>query len=146
MREAEEELSKGKLRQAYNKVFLAWRGALALIAAKLLEHPAYRGEVMNALKMLPEPAVSGEGVRITTGNAARVLPRLQRLCMELDCPEGITEALRVLAETRKDAYMLHTAFYEGAEHAGFEGDDEAAETAKRLIERLGRVLALVHRG
>ena len=60
-------------------------------------------------------------IRATTAAA----PRIIHLVVEKAEQEPVRELARSLLGLRKDAYMLHTAFYEGPEHAGFTGPEEA---------------------
>ena len=134
--EAEEELASGAPRQAYNKVFLAWREAIAYIAALLLEDPRLSSMVRDALTRLPVPAYEDGEVRVTTSNAVKTLRALLRLCTAAGCDKRIVEALRLLERLRDTAYKLHTTFYEGPEHAGFEDEKEATEAAKTILEKV----------
>jgi len=123
-------------RQAFNKVFLAWREAIAYIAARLLADPRFSGIVRDQLSRLPTPAYEDGEVRVTTGNAVKTLKTLLRVCSEAGCSQRVVEALGLLWEARDTAFKLHTAFYEGPEHAGFEDEREAVEATRRLLEKI----------
>jgi len=74
-------------------------------------------------------------VKSTTATA----PKIIYLVAEKAEQEPVRELAQSLLGLRKDAYILHTAFYEGPEHAGFTGPDEALETATTLAEKLREV-------
>ncbi|WP_048191420.1 hypothetical protein [Pyrolobus fumarii] len=127
-------------RQAFNKVFLAWREAIAYIAARLLADLRLSKVVRDQLSRLPTPAYEDGEVRVTTSNAVKTLKTLLRVCSEAGCGRRVVEALRLLWEVRDTAFKLHTAFYEGPEHAGFEDEMEAVEATGRLLEKIRRLV------
>ncbi len=140
LREASAELRRSP-RQGFNKVFLAWKEA---IAATVALAAAQGRDIAEALRRLqPSPFEDGRVV-VTTGNAVRLLHRLQGLCGKGRC-RGLDRVLRELLEARPLAYMLHTAYYEGAEHAGFADEKEAIGAAEGLARRLDAVAGELQR-
>ena len=142
VRGAEEELRRDP-RQAYNKAFYAWREAIAALAAMLAAGPG----AQPLRERLREIGAYEEGeVRVTTSNAPRVLKTLKEYVMKtIGAGHEVYRLLEGLDALRKDAYMLHTAFYEGTEHAGFTGDEEAIKTAHRVIGAAAGILERVKR-
>lgn len=117
-------------RQAFNKVFSAWKTVAALVA--LLGAMESRG-LLNELRR--RGFVEDGSVRVTTANAVKVLRLVAK-----QGPGKLREVAQGLLELRKEAYMLHTAFYEGAEHAGFEEEEEAKRVAEELAKKLAKIL------
>jgi len=135
---AGEELRRGEAWQAFNKLFLAWKGAVAAVAAGLAGSPG-GGRAVEALSnMSPSPLQDGRIV-VTASNAPKILYRLLALCREEGCQPGAAEALEELWAERSTAYQLHNAYYEGPEHAGFIDAEEAVDTARKLIAMLRRL-------
>ncbi len=117
-------------RQSLNKVFAAWKALVAALAQLASElDPGLREELHR--RGLIEDGV----VKATTAAA----PRIIHLVAEKAEQEPVRELAQSLLILRKDAYILHTAFYEGPEHAGFTGPEEALETAARLAEKFREV-------
>ncbi len=122
-------------RQSLNKVFAAWKALVAALAQLASElDPGLREELRR--RGFIEDGV----VKVTTATA----PRIIHLVAEKAGQEPVRELARSLLGLRKDAYILHTAFYEGPEHAGFTGTEEALETATRLAEKLREVAEQLH--
>ncbi len=142
--EAAKHLERGSRRQAYGKVFLAWKEAIALTIASLLATPSLSDDakkaLLEALGKLPSPPLEDERITVTTSNAPKVLRTLITLCGKLGCSSHVTRVLGLLEESRSLAYMLHVAFYEGAEHAGFVDDEEASSHARELVRKLALLL------
>ena len=130
-------------RNVYMMAFRAWREAVAALAAVLAAGPG----AQPLRERLREIGAYEEGeVRVTTSNAPRVLKTLKEYAVKtIGAGHEVYRLLEELDALRKDAYMLHTAFYEGAEHAGFTGDDEAVETAHRVIGTAAGILERVRR-
>jgi len=133
IRGALEELEKDP-RQAYNKAFYAWREAVATAASILASNPAL-SERLRRLSAYEENRII-----VTTSNAPRVLRALKE---HIEEQHPLYEVLEELDTVRRDAYMLHTAFYEGVEHASFTGAEEAAETLRRVVSAAGDALRVV---
>ena len=141
LQKAHAELRSGEQRQAYGKLFLAWKKAVAaLLAAAALAAP----EIIEALEKAPQPPLTERWeIIVTTGNAPKLLRLLRDSCLAAGCPMEILEAARLLEEARRDAYMLHYAYYEGPERAGFADDGEAMEAAERTEQRIREALKLL---
>ncbi len=130
---ARRELSGGESRQAFNKVFLAWKeavAAVAALAALLGEEAARRLSTME-----PSPIQDGRIV-VTTANAPKTLRLLRDACSVEDCPEELRRLIEELWRMRPLVYQLHYAYYEGPEHAGFADENEAAVSARSILTRL----------
>jgi len=136
------ELGGGEARQAFNKVFLAWKEAVAAAAAlaALLEE-----EVARRLStMEPSPIQDGRIV-VTTANAPKALRVLRDACSGGDCPEELRRLIEELWRARQLAYQLHYAYYEGPEHAGFADEGEASASARSLLGSLARIHGVLSR-
>ncbi len=117
-------------RQSLNKVFTAWKALVAVLPQLASElDPVLREELRR------RGFTEDGAVKVTTATA----PKIIHLVAEKAEQEPVRELAQSLLSLHKDAYILHTAFYEGPEHAGFTGTEEALETAIRLAEKLQEV-------
>lgn len=122
-------------RQSFNKVFVAWKAAvvaLAQLGAKV--EPRVADE-------LEERGFMEDGrVKVATSTA----PRILHIIREKATASQLRSLTERMLELRREVYLLHSAFYEGPEHAGFIGENEALEIAKRTARRLRELLEEVN--
>ena len=140
LEEAERELKqrRGRERQAFDKLFFAWKKAIAATAARLAAGPE-GDRVAEVLSSLTPSPVQEERIIVTTGNAIKTLRTLIRYCESRRCPYDVAEVLNELWRCRAAVYQLHTAYYEGAEHAGLADTEEAVLLAKKVLNELRRL-------
>jgi len=126
-------------RQAFEKAFLAWKTAAALAALAAILSDGE--ELLNRLEELGAVSVGPSGeleVHVKTSNVVKVLYVLGELG-----PREAAVAARRLLKHRKEAFMLHSSFYDDPLHSGFIDWGEAAEAARALVREVEAVARLV---
>ena len=123
-------------RQAFEKAFLAWKAAVALLIARyILENPDPGNPVVRELVELGVVSVSRSEeveVRVKTSRAVKALKVLKRTRLARYAEE--------LLGVRDAAFRLHSAFYDDPEHSGYADVDEAVGDAKKVIDVVEKVV------
>ena len=144
----EARLHLGKDYQAFEKIFAAWKKLVAATLALLLIRAVSAGSLSGGNLLIElrknEIIEEDEGrvrIVVTTGNA----PKATRMLREYSSLAGsdLEDIIEKLYNIRNSKiYQLYYAFYEGsAAHAGFSGEEEALELARRVLEELEHIAA-----
>ena len=142
--EAVEEAKAGGLEQAGEKAFAAWKASVEALLVLLLAgagRPELLGEAMRlGLASISEGELK---VRVTTTRAVKALKFLKSRCGAVS-PE-LCRAVEALDSVRREAFLLHNAFYGGLDEAGLDEEEarraleDVTEAARRVVEALRRL-------
>ncbi len=142
--EAVEEAKAGGLEHAGEKAFAAWKASVEALLVLLLAgagRPELLGEAMRlGLASIPEGELK---VRVTATRAVKALKFLKSRCGAVG-PE-LCRAVEALDSVRREAFLLHNAFYGGLDEAGLDEEkarralEDVTEAARRVVEALRRL-------